>query len=72
VSGAGRTLPSAPVLERLGDTDDETSARQLGVSSRTIVRWRGGQRMRITTADRAAVALGYHPAQLWPEWWDLA
>jgi hypothetical protein len=24
----------------------------------------------VCSADRLAVALGYHPAELWPEWYD--
>lgn len=46
-------------------------ARAIGVSPRTIHRWtRGG--IPEFAADRAAIALGYHPCEVWGElWWDL-
>lgn len=49
-------------------------ARCWGVSwngaRQRIGRWR---RLGLTTveADRLAVAFGYHPANLWPQWWHV-
>lgn len=44
-------------------------ADAVGVDRRTVKRWRH-QGLMVTQADRAAVALGLHPASLWPvEWW---
>lgn len=41
-------------------------ARLLGVSSRTVKRWRKGVGVRIATADRVAVNLGLHVEELAP------
>lgn len=42
-------------------------AELVGVSARTVHRWkRDGLSAR--QADRLAVALGFHPLHLWPEW----
>jgi transposase-like protein len=47
-----------------------TLARALGVDRAQLGRWR---RTGVTpsTADRLAVRLGFHPAELWPQWFDL-
>jgi hypothetical protein len=42
-----------------------------GVTKRTVVRWRAGG-LDERSADHAAIALGVHPCELWPEWWDGA
>ncbi|MDX6287689.1 MAG: Winged helix-turn-helix DNA-binding [Frankiales bacterium] len=42
----------------------------LGLPLRTLHRVLGGVRLRWDTADRIAVALGYHPCELWPEWFN--
>lgn len=62
--GAVFTLP------RIAQLDDGQLADLFGVSRATIGRWRRGQRrMQTQVADRVAVRLGYHPANLWPESW---
>jgi hypothetical protein len=39
-------------------------------SERQYQRWSNGQRLTYITADRTAVALGWHPAELWgDDWW---
>lgn len=52
-------------------------AARLGVSMRTVRRWLGpadrwGHRPGLSfgQADRYAVAVGLHPSQVWPDWWD--
>lgn len=53
----------------------ESTMRQLslntGVDRRTWERTLRKTRIRVDTADRLSVALGYHPAQLWPDWSDI-
>lgn len=67
-------FPLEPLLKmaRGGATDPDSFcalAREIGVDQgflrRTIregVTW--------TLADRWAVAIGYHPGEIWPAWWD--
>ena len=59
--------PFAPLLAAAGHPPVAALARRLRVSSRTVWRW---QRYGLDDhqADRAAVALGYHPANIWPTW----
>ena len=45
-------------------------ADDLRLPRRTLYRVLAGERIRWTTADRVAVALGHHPAELWPEWFS--
>lgn len=42
-------------------------AERIGVTRRTIARWRG-QGLSIIQADRVATALHRHPMELWPTW----
>lgn len=59
--------PLAPLLIAAGHPSADVIAMQLGVSPRSIWRWhhRG---LTDRQADRAAIALGYHPANIWPDW----
>ena len=45
-------------------------SKAVGVERHVVRRW---QRKGLTVweADRAAVAAGVHPANVWPEWWAL-
>ena len=43
----------------------------LGVKPATVRMWRQRGGIPLYSADRAAVALGVHPCELWPDWWDL-
>ena len=43
-------------------------ARELRIPRRTLYRVLDGRRIRWTTADRIAIALGHHPCELWPDW----
>lgn len=40
----------------------------LGIPLRTLHRILQAQLLGWMVADRCAVALGYHPCQLWPDW----
>jgi hypothetical protein len=42
----------------------------VGVSPRVVGRW-GRAGLTVWEADRAAVACGTHPANVWPDWWAL-
>jgi hypothetical protein len=63
-------LPFAP-LEELADCENASAlARRLGEPRTTIHRWRRCG-VRLFTADRLAIHLGYHPSEVWPEWWAV-
>jgi hypothetical protein len=59
--------PFAPLLDAAGRPSVDALAGWLGVSPRTIWRWhhRG---LTDRQADRAAIALGQHPANIWTDW----
>jgi len=40
------------------------------VDRRTLERLRHRTQLRADSADRLATALGAHPAELWPDWFD--
>lgn len=66
------SIDPAPLLAMLGDLDNFAAADLLGVSARTLDRWRVG-RYRIDSvwaADAAACAIGLHPMQIWPDYED--
>jgi lambda repressor-like predicted transcriptional regulator len=68
--------PARRALRRLAtdtDTDDSICAiaENIGISRCTLHRLFTRDRIRWDAADHIAVALGYHPCQLWPEWFDL-
>lgn len=48
-----------------------TLATTLGVRTRQIIRYRE-HGLTSAQADRVAIALGYHPANLWPSWFTDA
>ena len=45
-------------------------ADYVGVHDRQMHRWRV-EGLTGCWADRAAVACGLHPAEVWPEWWEM-
>lgn len=45
-------------------------ALSLGVARRQVQRW-AHRGLTVAQADVAAVALGLHPAEIWPGWWKL-
>ena len=48
------------------------TARRTGYSKTAIAEWTRNGRIRADRADRVAIALGHHPAELWPDWWEGA
>lgn len=42
----------------------------LGLPRRTLHRLLASPRLRWDAADRVAVALGHHPSELWPGWFE--
>lgn len=66
--------PARRALRRLAaETDDSICAlaENAGVDRDTLHRLFTRDRLRWDAADRLAVSLGFHPCQLWPEWFDL-
>jgi len=65
---ASTRYPFEPLAIEARHTTIETLAARIGVSRRTVHRWiiHG---IPAEQADRAAIALGTHPACLWPERW---
>jgi hypothetical protein len=64
----GERFPMASLESRLGCTTAAELARMLCVCPRTVHRYRS-HGLNPTQADRVAVAVGYHPAEVWPDWW---
>ena len=59
----------------LEHTGYRTIARTIGMSTNTMLMW-DKTGVPVWTADRLAVKLGAHPADIWPdewwnEWWNL-
>jgi lambda repressor-like predicted transcriptional regulator len=59
--------PLGPLLDVAGHPPARILAAQVGVSPRTVWRWHH-LGLSDLQADRAAVALGWHPANIWPHW----
>lgn len=57
-------VPAAPLLEALAKVPPDLWP----MTPRSQYRIRLAGTVRMINADRYAVALGYHPSQLWPEW----
>lgn len=63
--------PARRALRRLAADRDNTIvdiAIAAGIDRCTLQRLFTRDRLRYDAADNIAVALGYHPYQLWPEW----
>ena len=74
---AGRGfLPAEPArhaLEREAVSRHATVsglARGLGLDRSTLYRLLYRENLRYDAADHIAVALGRHPCEIWPEWFD--
>jgi lambda repressor-like predicted transcriptional regulator len=71
---ASRWFPTEPALAVLDkmfvDTTTTDRAVQLGLDRRTVQRLATRSRLRSDAADRIAIALGRHPCEIWPEWFD--
>jgi hypothetical protein len=46
-------------------------ARMIGLNSGTTLRWMTTGHLPTIKADRAAIALGWHPDAIWGAGWDL-
>ncbi len=65
--------PARRALRRLtAETESSVSvlADNIRVDRSTIQRLFTRDRLRWDAADHVAVALGCHPCQIWPEWFD--
>lgn len=61
--------PFDPLEPFIGSMSEVEAAEFLGVSRRQLRRYRWeGVRMYSDTADRAALRLGLHPANIWVDW----
>lgn len=76
---ANLTLPSAPLLDRARQCGFETDvdmADVFGISHQSVGDWGDSFRVRsgadLQRLDRYACALGSHPFDLWPDWFDIS
>lgn len=60
-------LPFAPLAEKAGAPSMLVLAEAAGVAPATLYRWRRSG-VPVLRADELAVALGFHPVEVWPEW----
>ncbi|MDQ1439266.1 MAG: Winged helix-turn-helix DNA-binding [Acidimicrobiaceae bacterium] len=58
-----------PLVQRYGNVS--ILARALGVDRAQVAHWRSDG-VPIESADRIAIAVGRHPAEVWPEWYRLS
>jgi lambda repressor-like predicted transcriptional regulator len=69
-----RRFPAAPLIDLLERSRRQRSMRAViasaAVDRRTLERLRHRTQLRADSADRLATALGAHPAELWPDWFD--
>lgn len=66
--------PARRALRQLATDKDNTIvdiALAAGIDRCTVQRIFTRDRLRYDAADNVAVALGYHPCQLWPEWFSI-
>lgn len=64
-----RLFDPAPLLSIVRGMADGDAAAFLGVTIRSITRWRNeGTRLKHHTADHVAIRAGLHPEILWPGW----
>lgn len=66
--------PSAPrwplsaLVRLVGPMSQRDLARRAGIHERQIARWFAAGSVPDQSADRLAIALGWHPVLIWPEW----
>jgi len=67
----GRRYPFRPLLDldcyRLASSRE--IAKRTGYKDSTIRKWRSADLLPERAADVLAVRAGYHPGNIWPEWW---
>jgi len=63
-------FPLDPLVAAVGHggAENRRVALAVRVSIRTVCRWRAAGGLSERQADRAACALGLHPAEIWPSW----
>jgi len=61
----GGRFPLTPLVAAAGSDSIADLARAVGVTTRTVSRWRASG-LTVHAADRAAIAIGTHPAMVWP------
>jgi hypothetical protein len=68
----GYIYPASALLEQFDeDTWASTIAEHLGVGRHAVQTWREGKTcLDQWAADRYACAIGKHPSEIWPEWFD--
>ena len=84
MKGAPRRFPLQPLIDIIEARHAEgvdvythigapgRLGRVAGTNRATVHRWLQEGTITQNGADRCAIALGYHPGEIWPEWWDLA
>ncbi len=65
-------FPLAPLEAAAGHPSAAALALRLGVTRRTVNRWRRAGAVPARHADTVAVRLGHHPAEIWPTEWNAA
>lgn len=59
-------------IERLVEAESMLElTRRLGINPRQVYRWRS-YGVQWSRADQMACALGLHPGDIWPEWWEAS
>lgn len=73
-------LPYAPFARYVDLNCPQANGRQLSerqmarfcdTPPSSIDKWRAAGEIPLYAADRAAIAMGTHPAMIWPEWFDI-
>jgi lambda repressor-like predicted transcriptional regulator len=59
-------LPLEPLVQRCGSAS--ALARATGIERTQLARWRRDG-VPLDSADRVAIAVGRHPAEVWPDWY---
>lgn len=61
-----------PISDKVSHISIHGKAQQvIGANRSNVHRWRR-RGLTLDSADRCATALGLHPANVWPEWWEVA
>lgn len=61
-------LPLAPLVERYGSVS--ALARALGRDRIVVSKW-NTHGLPAVSADTVAVAVGFHPVEVWPDWYEV-
>ena len=68
---APRIYPAQPLIDAAREASEHALANRLGIGGYT---WAIAKAEGLTEAqaDTWAVRCGWHPSNIWPEWWDHA